>query len=713
MGEPLAVAGLEAGAQEVVADDGAVLPGGGLEAAFGFVEDLDAQGEPAGDGHRLVELEGLARAVRDDDGDGRMVIIIVVVRRRETDGEVPGRAEFQWPFGEGLAVGFDRVAGRGRAEVVAGIALDGAPDQDLVSGEVEAVVGLPGQVEGGQDELVRPHGGGSDLLAVLADVDGVHAAALALAEHEGAGGGTELARREVGLCDLLVRGVGERGVQPDAGGAGGEGVGALVEQDLELHGLVRIVGAAVRQDHRVVPGGIVRADGLPRFEAEAVALGFQHPAVPACDRLEGVAPAVLLQRGGEALRQVGESVDGEVLDRVDLPALAVQQQDVAALYGLAGDVVGHVHAVAAEIALVGDGQGVLVVFALGFGLALGALQGIGAVVEGGHLEGQGVRDVEAPARIGDQAVIDLLLALEEADAYLRKVAHGERGDAPLDARRDLLPVQLPEDVVDGGAALGDGLLLAGEALAVGDEALAVVRERAVLRGSALRVAQVVVALQQQRFARQQGDRLAGVFLRIGFVERARLLSGTAPGDVAEFDEGVERIAAVEPVGEFAGRVGVAASEQAPERVFVVVGDPGQQGGGVSVAGQVAVPLIELRVVCRFHPGLVGPDVGQERAGVRPVAPVVEDGHGLAEAVQVAFGFLVELLAELPVGAGAGLDILPRGIVEVPGEVLLRSFLLDPEQDVGLVLGLVGVHGLVVFGPEPDEGVSLVILRGGG
>ena len=132
-----------------------------------------------------------------------------------------------------------------------------------------------------------------------------------------------------------------------------------------------------------------------------------------------------------------------------------------------------------------------------------------------------------------------------------------------------------------------------------------------------------------------------------------------------------------------------------------------------MAGQVSVPLIELRVVRRFHPGLVGPDVGQERAGVRPVAPVVEDGHGLAEALQVAFGFLVELLAELPVGAGAGLDILPRGIVEVPGEMLLRSFLLDPEQDVCLVLGLVGVHGLVVFGPEPDEGVPLVILRGGG
>ena len=81
----------------------------------------------------------------------------------------------------------------------------------------------------------------------------------------------------------------------ETGGTGGVFVGALIEEDLVVDGLVGIEGAPVGQDHGAVPGGIVRADGLPHLIAEAVLQRTALPAVDAGDGLDGPAPVVVVE----------------------------------------------------------------------------------------------------------------------------------------------------------------------------------------------------------------------------------------------------------------------------------------------------------------------------------------------------------------------------------------------------------------------------------
>ena len=715
VGPGISVAGLEAGPDEVVADDGPAAPlRDAFEAAFGLVEHIQVERDAVRDGDRMAELKGLAGAVRDGHGDDAAAVP-ALVGGLELDAEVPAVLQLQRALGDALAAGIDLVAGRGRAQAVAGVAADGALHGHLVLGEIEARVFLPAQLEAGQHEFIRPHPGGGDLLAVLVNGNLVHAAPFAFLEDEGTGGGAEFVRGQVGLPDQLVGRVSELGVQADAFRAGGVGVGAFVEQDLEVDGLVGVEGAAVGQQDGVVPGRVVGADGLPGRLDDGMAPGHPQAAPVADDRPHPEAVMLFLEVLYEALRQVGETVEREILHPVHLFSFLVLEQEVAAADGLSGQVVRHIHAVAVQVALVGDGEGVFIVLALVRFPALGALDDVGAVVDVGQPENQGIRDVETFLRIGDHTVEDLRLVLEDADPHLGEVAQPEGEGAALHVGVDVLVVELAVDVVDLVGAFGDGLLLAGEAFLVREEALAVaVQGLELVRAAVLVPAQLPPAVHQHPFAGKHRDGPAFVLAGEGLEMGDRLLGTVFPVDPGIFDEGVEGVAARVVRGDgFPDLVGAPAAEEAPERVFVVVADAGDEGVGVVEAQHVGIPGVEFGIVRLLQLRFLLPDIGEKLGGFAVVPSVIENGDGFAELLQVGDGFRVELVVEFPVGAGPGIDIFPVGIVEVPREVLLGSFLLDAQQDVGLVLGLVGIDGLVVLGPERDQGMVLAVLGAGG
>ena len=264
MGLAVAVAQLEAELRDVLAEDeSAAVAVHALEVAGNTVLHGDPDGQVAGDAHALAEFQRLTGGVRHRHGHGHIGGIEFGLRGFEINFEIARRAERQIAFGERQVALPDLVAGLGRAEVVAGVGADAARDGHVVLRQIEALVGLPRQLEAGQHELVRPHLLAGDGAAALADGDPVHAAALALLQDEGARGAAELIGRQVFFADHLAARVGERGVQADARRAGGVLVCALVEQDLVVDRLVGIEGAAVRQDQGVVAGRVVGADRLP------------------------------------------------------------------------------------------------------------------------------------------------------------------------------------------------------------------------------------------------------------------------------------------------------------------------------------------------------------------------------------------------------------------------------------------------------------------
>ena len=191
-------------------------------------------------------------------------------------------------------------------------------------------------------------------------------------------------------------------------------------------------------------------------------------------------------------------------------------------------------------------------------------------------------------------------------------------------------------------------------------------------------------------------------------------AGVVPLDEVEFDEGVEGIAPREVFlhGLRDVAVLVPVAQQAPEDVFVVVGDPGYQGVGEGVAAaHVPVVGVELRIVRLQQAFLLLLDIVQQAFGGILSQPEKIDGDGLAECLDFIFGLGAELVAELPVGAGTGVDVLHAGVVIVPCEVLCGGFFLDAVEDVDLVLGTVGVDSLFIVCPEFGERV--VILGAGG
>ena len=503
-------------------------------------------------------------------------------------------------------------------------------------------------------------------------------------------------------------------MQLDAGGCGGVFIGAVVEEGLVVDGLVGIEGAAVGQQDHVAPGRVVRADGLLALVGEIVALRAAQQAADLGFRPDVAVPvAVGIQLGDQRLGQVGEAVHPEVRDAVQLLAFAVVEDDVAHLHRLAGQVVRHEDAVAVQVALVRDGEGVAAVFALGLHLVAGALDRVVLVVDGGQVERERVLDVEAVGAVFGLPVEDLLLAVQDAQAHRRKVADHQGGLALVHVQGELVGRQGPEQALGTGAALRDVPLVAAETLHVVEEGLAVAGELAIVIGAAFFVAQLGLAALEQVLAAHHRDGLPGVVLDI-------LLHLRVGGDVGHardegvFDEGVEGVASFIIIGdELADGVVVALGEQAPERVFVVVGHLVQQDGRIEEGVQAAVHDVELGIVRLEQALLLLCDVGAEVVGAVGALAVVEDRDRLAEGLDVLVGLFGQLVAELPVGARAGLDIFPAGVIVVPGEVLLACFLLDAFEDVALVLGFVGVDGLIVVGPQFDQRVLAVVFCAGG
>ena len=118
-------------------------------------------------------------------------------------------------------------------------------------------------------------------------------------------------------------------------------------------------------------------------------------------------------------------------------------------------------------------------------------------------------------------------------------------------------------------------------------------------------------------------------------------------------------------------------------------------------------------MCLLQIGFLLRDVTKKLVGVATALAEVKDGDGLAEGFDVPAGLGEQLFAQLPVGTGARVHVFEGGVVVIPGEVLRGGFLLDPPEDVGLVLGPVGIDGLVVLRPESGERVPAVVLGTGG
>ena len=389
-------------------------------------------------------------------------------------------------------------------------------------------------------------------------------------------------------------------------------------------------------------------------------------------------------------------------------------ENVAGLHRLAREVVRHEDAVAVEIALVRDGEGVAAVFALGLHLLAGALDGVVLVVDGGQLEGERVLDVEAVHRVLYRLVEDLLLAVQDAQAHRRDVADDQGGLALHHLQVELVGGQGRQDVLRGGAAVRDLPLLAGEAFRVVEEGLAVAGELAVLLGGALLLAQLGLAAQEQVLPGHHRDGLPGVVGDIFLHGRLRRAGGHPLVD-GILDEGVIGVASREVFsGQVLGGLVAPAAEQAPEHVFVVVGDVFQQEREVGEAVQVVVLDVEFGIVRLQQALFLLRDIAAEALGGGRRAFAVEiDRDRLAELLDVGVGLRRQFVAELPVGARTGLDVFPAGVVVIPGAAFLRGFLLDAFEDVALVLGLVRFDGLVVFSPQfLQDGIFAVPCAGG-
>ena len=334
--------------------------------------------------------------------------------------------------------------------------------------------------------------------------------------------------------------------------------------------------------------------------------------------LDGPAPVLLLQGFDEGFREVGEAVHRQAVDLVHLLVIVVVEEDVAGLDGLARQVVGHVDGVAVQVALVRDGEGIFAVFALGLGLAARALQGVGLVVQLGEPERERVAEVEGFHGVGHRGVPDLALAFEDAYLNLLKIAHPQGGDALGDFQGDLLGGQCLQDVVGVAGAFREDLLVAAELLAIGDQCLAVEGQLAVgLGGGIFLPAEEAVPVGEHLVAGQDGDGLPGVCVRKGAHLLQPVFRAVAlPAGEAEFNQGVEGIApGVAGLDGLVDGFALLAPEEAPEGVFVVVRDPGQQEFGEDVARDVAVPPVEFRVVGLLQLRFVLRDVAQELAGV--------------------------------------------------------------------------------------------------
>ena len=149
----------------------------------------------------------------------------------------------------------------------------------------------------------------------------------------------------------------------------------------------------------------------------------------------------------------------------------------------------------------------------------------------------------------------------------------------------------------------------------------------------------------------------------------------------------------------------AAGQQVPEDVLPVAGyelhqRAAQVGIGLAIEGRVVPYLQALAVLLRIVPHSLG-------RGVVPVVHPQEGDQRLIEGFHLLGQLAAQAVPLLPVPAAYRIHIGNGSVVEIYRQLPLNGFFLDLLQDLGLLLGPVGLAGLLVLLPEGGELMSVV------
>ena len=309
------------------------------------VEQVDAKRESTVNLTPGVPFQGFTRSVDYLDVDAIVAAVVFDALEVKTetavglDGERP-----VFDYRIGTIYGVEEL---GVGQRVTGIGLDFAGYLDLVSLDVQLVVGIPYEFKGGKDEFVHPYLPVSQLFAIGFDAHGIHTAAGHAGQGELTCHRTESVGDERHLGCLFSLCVEQDGGDFGACGAKRVLVGSGVEDGLEPHGLVRIVSSAVGDEKAAGDRGIAE---LPHLSG----VGGPH-----ADELAPALASVIHETGPEVVFSVlcgeilfellgkrREAIHRNTLYALDLLAVGVIDVEIACFYGLAGHVIGHIGSVA-------------------------------------------------------------------------------------------------------------------------------------------------------------------------------------------------------------------------------------------------------------------------------------------------------------------------------------------------------------------------------
>ena len=367
----------------------------------------------------------------------------------------------------------------------------------------------------------------------------------------------------------------------------------------------------------------------------------------------------------------------------------------------------------------GQGKGLTYVRSRGGNLSVDDFDPILPVIQDGNGKRDAVQGIEAARRIANGLPLagECGLPLIPFQISLAEVAEGNDERIFPDRDKEVLLIEGLHNALHGRAALGDAGIGPAEFSLVGEIILAVLQQGlVVLRLSAFAIQLGETQLQQiltwpesdgtHRRVRSQGFKcLLAKGLRFGNLRREavgdvvaqRRLSRIAAGDLL-FQAFVDFVLLRLLEGQ------LTASEQVPQDIFAVVQNEfleraGEIGSQVAVELRMLAPGESVQGTLDIFPALFRGLAGEfTHPGV---------GHdGLVETFHQTLEFRPEGVVELPIASPFRLDVLLAGIVEVSWQVPVHRFVADALQDLGFLLGTVGIMHLFVFRPLGGEDMSV-------
>ena len=460
----------------------------------------------AGHVYPFLELHGLAGGVYHPDCERvrRSPAAGVGAVGGEGKGEaVFGRLEFSGrPI---IAVVLHLPGDVGARERMAGIGFHGALYLHARKRETEFGRAVEHEVEGRKHEVVDQYIFAAEQFIAAADLEAVVAQTLATGEEELSGDAAVRAGGEGQLFDGAALHVFQYSLDFQSGRRL-HGVASLPDDGLEMNGFLRLEGAAVGKNgavHFVGPVGDVGRAVAERVDLSGGPVAAADPEAPAVP----VVAVVKEVRG--LLRKGGDAAEGEVLEAAVHFAVA-QHFDVDLLNRLAADVVGRPDSQTFAVPAAGSRNGVFFPEAALGGVAVHALNCVGAVGKFWKVEEEIVGDVVAANRVALKVFPDLLCLLFGllvelyvsfiyAYAHVFEVAKAEGEFASLDIHGDGGGVHFRDEVIRLDAAVGDLLFVALESFGLGVKGLAVGAEGFEVFRTALFLKGVETPLEQVFF----------------------------------------------------------------------------------------------------------------------------------------------------------------------------------------------------------------------